>query len=84
MACFYEMDGQVVIHPEDCIDCQACVAECPVEAIYAEGDVPSEFQANIEYNGVEARKLKDSGAAAIVKRKDPLPTAAQRKTELGY
>ena len=37
VACFYEMDNQLVIHPDDCIDCTACVAECPVEAIYAEG-----------------------------------------------
>jgi ferredoxin len=84
VACFYELENQVVIHPEDCIDCTACVAECPVEAIYAEGDVPAEFQANIEFNGVEARRLKDSGQAAILKKKDPLPTAAQRKAELGY
>src|SRR2546423_1229646 len=41
VACFYELDNQLLIHPEDCIDCTACVAECPVEAIYAEGDVPA-------------------------------------------
>ncbi|PYJ16693.1 MAG: hypothetical protein DME96_08760, partial [Verrucomicrobia bacterium] len=35
VACFYEMDNQVVIHPEDCIDCMACVDVCPVHAIYA-------------------------------------------------
>jgi ferredoxin len=84
VACFYELDGQVVIHPEDCIDCQACVSECPVEAIYAEGDVPAEFQANIAFNGEEAHRLKDSGLPAIVKKKDPLPTAEARKAELGY
>ena len=84
MACFYEMDNQVVIHPEDCIDCTACVAECPVEAIYAEGDLPAEFQANMEFNSTEARRIKDSGQEAILKKKDPLPTAAQRKAELGY
>ena len=84
VACFYEMDNQLVIHAEDCIDCTACVAECPVEAIYAEADVPGEFQANGEFNAVEARRLKDSGAAAIVKKKDPLPTAAARKAELGF
>jgi ferredoxin len=78
------MDGQVVIHPEDCIDCQACVAECPVEAIYAEGDVPAEFQANIAFNGDESRRIKDAGTPAIVKKKDPLPTAEARKAELGY
>jgi ferredoxin len=84
VACFYELGNQVVIHPEDCIDCTACVAECPVEAIYAETDLPAEYQADTEANANEARKLKDSGQAAIVKKKDPLPTAPQRKTELGY
>jgi len=43
-----------------------------VEAIYAEADVPSEFQANIGFNASEAARLKDGGAAAIVKKKDPL------------
>jgi ferredoxin len=84
VACFYELDNQVVIHPEDCIDCTACVAECPVEAIYAETDLPADYQADTQSNATEARRLKDSGRAAIVKKKDPLPTAAQRKGELGY
>jgi ferredoxin len=84
VACFYEMDNQVIIHPDDCIDCTACVSVCPVEAIYAEADVPAEFQANVEFNANEARQVKDSGKEAILKKKDPLPTAAQRKKELGY
>jgi len=84
VACFYEMDNQVVIHPEDCIDCTACVAECPVEAIYAEADVPEPFKVDIEFNAAQARQIKDSGREAIVKKKEPLPAAAQRKKELGY
>ena len=31
---------QMFIDPDECIDCSACVAECPVAAIYAEDDVP--------------------------------------------
>ena len=84
VACFYELDGQLVIHPEDCIDCTACVAECPVEAIYADSAVPAEFQSDTELNATEARRVKDGGQDAIVKKKDPLPTADQRKAELGY
>ena len=84
VACFYELDGQLVIHPEDCIDCTACVEVCPVEAIYADGVVPAEYQATIEFNVIEARRVKDSGQEAIAKKKDPLPTAQQRKKELGY
>src|SRR5262249_5177232 len=84
VACFYEMDNHGVRDPEDCFDSTACVAECPVEAIYEESDVPSEFEANTAFNATEARQLKDSGKEAIVKKKDPLPTAEQRKAELGY
>ena len=84
VACFYEFDNQLIIHPDECIDCTACVAECPVEAIYAEADLPSEYQANTELNATEAKRVKDEGKTAILKKKDPLPTAEQRKKELGY
>jgi ferredoxin len=84
VACFYEMDNQVVIHPEDCIDCMACVDVCPVHAIYAEDDLPPEFAKDVEFNATQAHQLKDSGAEAITARKDPLPGANERKTALGY
>ena len=84
VACFYELDSQLVIHPEECIDCMACVDECPVHAIYAEDDVPSEFQTDIELNASESHRVKDSGGGTIETKKDPLPTADARKAELGY
>ena len=31
------------IDPVDCIDCEACVPECPVEAIFAEANVPAQW-----------------------------------------
>jgi ferredoxin len=78
------MDNQVVIHPEDCIDCMACVDVCPVHAIYADADVPPEFTKDIEFNAVQARQIKDSGAEAITVKKDALPGAQERKKALGY
>lgn len=84
VACFYELDNQVVIHPEECIDCTACVAECPVEAIYADSALPDEFQENTEWNATESRRIKEAGGTAITAKKEPLPTAEQRKSELGY
>lgn len=41
--CIYEGDGMLHIHPEQCIDCEACMGVCPVEAIYPERDLPSEL-----------------------------------------
>jgi ferredoxin len=46
--CFREGPNFLVIDPDECIDCTLCVAECPVEAIFAEDDVPpaqEEFKA---------------------------------------
>ena len=38
--CFREGPNMLVIDPDECIDCTLCVPECPVEAIFEEGDVP--------------------------------------------
>jgi ferredoxin len=40
--CFHEGPNFLVIDPEECIDCQLCVPECPVDAIYAEEDIPDD------------------------------------------
>jgi ferredoxin len=40
--CFREGPNFLVIDPDECIDCTLCVAECPVEAIFAEDDVPDD------------------------------------------
>lgn len=42
--CFYEDDRMLYIHPDECIDCGACVPECPVEAIFPEADVPEQWK----------------------------------------
>ena len=39
--CFYEGENMLVIHPDECIDCGACVPACPVSAIFPEEDVPA-------------------------------------------
>ncbi len=48
--CIYEGDDQFYIHPEECIDCGACVPACPVSAIFPEEDVPSDQQSFIAKN----------------------------------
>ena len=38
------------IDPDVCIDCGACEAVCPVEAIFIEDEVPEEESEYIELN----------------------------------
>ena len=38
--CFYEGENMLVIHPDECIDCGACVPACPVDAIFPLDETP--------------------------------------------
>ena len=38
--CIYDAGDQFLIHPDECIDCGACVPAWPVSAIFGEEDVP--------------------------------------------
>jgi len=40
--CFYEGPNMLVINPDECIDCALCEPECPVNAIFAEDEVPED------------------------------------------
>lgn len=68
--CFREGPNMLVIDPDECIDCTLCVAECPVEAIYAEEDVPEGQREFVRLNRDLSRLWKP-----IVERKDPPPDA---------
>lgn len=48
--CFREGPNMLVIDPDECIDCAVCIPECPVEAIYAEEDVPQGQEKFIQIN----------------------------------
>jgi len=75
--CFREGENFLVIDPEECIDCGACVPECPVEAIFEEDDLPEKWSA---YTEINARLAADW--PMIDDTQDPLDTAeAMRDVE---
>ena len=51
---FREAKTYLVIDPDECIDCSACITECPVGAIYYEDDVPDDEFDWIEKNEIES------------------------------
>jgi ferredoxin len=53
--CFHEGPNFLAIDPIECIDCTLCVAECPVNAIFAELDVPAGQEHFLEVNAELAK-----------------------------
>jgi ferredoxin len=65
--CFYQSEQLLYIHPDECIDCEACVPECPVEAIFHEDNLPEQWK---EYLALNAEMAKQS--PNIAEKQDPL------------
>jgi len=70
MDCFFEGPNFLVIHPDECIDCSICVAECPVGAIVSEQDIAADQVHFIEIN---RRLAGDPRYRRITNVKAPLP-----------
>lgn len=72
--CFHADDEMLYIDPDECIDCALCIPECPVEAIFADVDVPERWKSYIALNAVEAPRHPP-----ITQKQAPLPTAPPRE-----
>ncbi len=70
--CFHEGPNFLVIDPDECIDCTLCVPECPINAIYAEDDLPDNQKQFVQLNAELAKKWP-----VITEKKDSLPDAAE-------
>ena len=64
---FREGESMLFIDPVHCIDCEACIPECPVEAIFYEDDVPEQWREYIKLNREMA-----AVCPAITEKKTPL------------
>ena len=61
---FHELPDRLLINPDTCIDCDACLPECPVEAIYSDMSYPPEYADWLEKN-------KDAENYPIISTKVP-------------
>lgn len=66
----------LVIDPEVCIDCGLCPSECPVDAIYSDRDLLTEYEDFVQINAKYAQIWP-----VISSQKDPLPNADEAKKE---
>jgi len=65
--CFREDAENLWIDPDECIDCAACVPECPVNAIYPANQVPEKWRGFIELN-----RVRSALCPVITEKKTPL------------
>ena len=65
--CIYEGPDMFYIHPDECVDCDACEPECPVTAIFPEDDLPGEWK---QCTAVNAGWFETTGwGLPVVRRK---------------
>jgi len=79
VACFHGDEEMLYIDNEVCIDCGACIPECPVQAIYEESDLPEDLVHWVAINAERAPNLP-----VIEDKQEPLPGAEERRAALGY
>ena len=77
--CFHYDNDMLYIDPNVCIDCSACIPECPVQAIYEEDDLPDDQKHWIAINAARAPDLPICSDPM-----EPLPGALERKAALGF
>ena len=64
--CISEGPRMLDIHPDECVDCGACVAACPVDAIFYEGDLPGELRGFRLANAAFFDGVGSPGGAATI------------------
>jgi ferredoxin len=67
---FHEGPRMLYINPDTCVNCDACVPSCPVEAIFSEDNLPEKYKHFIDLN-TEGSKSNP----VLNAKKDALPTA---------
>jgi len=81
---FREGPNFLAIDPNECIDCDACVSECPVNAIFPDDEVPEKW---IDYIDLNEELSEEWSAHIINESKGALPEAeewAEHENKLEY
>lgn len=85
--CFYEpvnpnpdLPAQLYIDPETCINCNACVPECPWEAITSGDDVPDIFESSIDLNA-KVTKEKALFKLVVIRKWQVCPQCRSRTAD---
>jgi NAD-dependent dihydropyrimidine dehydrogenase PreA subunit len=78
--CIYEGGRMLYIHPDECIDCGACEAACPVSAIWYDQDLTDD---NRQFLAANASFFTDIGSPKGAQKLGPSTHDAAIVAELG-
>ena len=66
--CIYEGGRMMYIHPTECISCGLCLSICPVDAIFADDELPKHeerfLRINAEFFGEDVTGWGEPGGAS--------------------
>src|SRR2546429_2689862 len=79
VSCFHGDEQMLYIDQSVCIDCKACIAACPVEAIKDADDPDDTIEHWLAVNAERAQRLP-----GVVEKEAPLPGAENRRAALGF
>jgi ferredoxin len=71
----------VFIDPDECIDCHACVPECPWEAIFSEDNVPEPLKPDVALNALVRERRSEFQVPQLVKTPPPTVEAVDANRE---
>jgi ferredoxin len=63
--CIFEAGRMYVVDPVLCIDCSACLLECPVDAILPEEELPEDWRPYVAINAAWRDGAADAVDAAL-------------------
>jgi|SRR6187397_663568 len=66
-----DLPNQLFIDPGECIDCGACVSECPWEAIYPDVDVPPELKPDVALNAIVRERREEFRVPEVIVSPSP-------------
>ena len=76
-----EVPNQLFIDPVDCVDCNACMPECPWEAIFPEADVPEAMKPDVGLNALVRERPDEFRQPDIVENEVPTAAAVKANKE---
>lgn len=66
----YDTGEQLIINPDECIECGFCEPECPSEAIFHESELPDAHQASLAYNN-DAFNSRSNYPSSVQEMREP-------------